>query len=178
MEPTNRYNYLTSFWIAPELIRRPDETKDVAETPVVNPWLDVSLGTGSGSRSSQGSLASDIARIKPQEIVREKQMKELELDNGEFYPELVGLRSASLSYSQPAISTTDSGFQKLTLTTLLPKSMVMLLLAIALEYSKLHFPLGLSLLSPGPQCRAVDRRYYQELTREVSRLWSFSSSRP
>ncbi|RDW43651.1 hypothetical protein B0I75DRAFT_170050 [Yarrowia lipolytica] len=127
MEPTNRYNYLTSFWIAPELIRRPDETKDVAETPVVNPWLDVSLGTGSGSRSSQGSLASDIARIKPQEIVREKQMKELELDNGEFYPELVGLRSASLSYSQPATSTTDSGFQKLTLTTLLPKSMVMLL---------------------------------------------------
>ncbi|RDW22622.1 hypothetical protein B0I72DRAFT_155432 [Yarrowia lipolytica] len=88
MEPTNRYNYLTSFWIAPELIRRPDETKDVAETPVVNPWLDVSLGTGSGSRSSQGSLASDIARIKPQEIVREKQMKELELDNGEFYPEI------------------------------------------------------------------------------------------
>ncbi|QNP96672.1 muts domain V-domain-containing protein [Yarrowia lipolytica] len=154
--PTNRYNYLMSIWIAPESIRRPDETKDVAETPVGICWLDVSLGTCSVSRSSLGNLASDIARIKPQEIVMEKRMKELELENGEFYPELVELRSAPLSYSQPATSTTDFEFEPFfrvpkayindTLTQI--DSHALKALAMALEYSKSHFPLGTLTFDP------------------------------
>lgn len=154
--PTNRYNYLMSIWIAPESIRRPDETRDVAETPVGICWLDISLGSCSVSRSTLGNLASDIARIKPQEIVMEKRMKELELENGEFYPELVELRSAPLSYSQPATSTTDFEFQPFfrvpeayisdTLTQI--DSHALKALAMALDYSKSHFPLGTLTFDP------------------------------
>ncbi|KAG5368402.1 DNA mismatch repair protein MSH1 [Yarrowia sp. C11] len=154
--PTNRYNYLMSIWIAPDSIRRPDETRDVADTPVGVCWLDISLGSCSVSRTTLGNLASDIARIKPQEIVMERRMKDFELENGEFYPELVELRSAPLSYSQPATSTTDFEFQpffrvpKAYISDTLAQidSHALKALAMALEYSKSHFPLGTLTFDP------------------------------
>lgn len=154
--PTNRYNYLMSIWLAPENVRRPDESRDVADTPVGICWLDVSLGSCSVSRTTVGNLASDIARIKPQEIVMERRMKELELENGDFYPELVELRSAPLSYSQPATSTSDFEFEPffrvpqayINDTLLQLDSYPLKALAMALEYSKSHFPLGTLTFDP------------------------------
>lgn len=152
--PTNRYNYLMSIWVLPEAIRRND--KAAGDIPVGICWLDISLGSCSLSKSTISNLASDIARIKPQEIVMEKRLKELELENGDIYPELVELRSVPLSYSQPATDTTDFDFKQffrvpeayITDTLAGLASHQSKALAMALEYAKSHFPLSTLTFDP------------------------------
>lgn len=69
-----------------------------AESPVGLAWLDVSDGSFFYQSTTLGLLMSDLARIRPREIILDKKTRRFAVDSGDVLPDLAELRDYHLMY--------------------------------------------------------------------------------
>lgn len=91
---TRSSNYLLSVFISPSMLEKPA----ISSSEVALAWLDLTVGSVYYQSSTLGDLITDIARIKPKEIILDTSARKHQLETGEWYSDLVELKDHRISY--------------------------------------------------------------------------------
>lgn len=76
------------------------EKVPMEDSPVGLSWIDLSVGTFCYQTSTVKDLSSDIARLRPREILLDSEIKKFSIETGKWYSELTDLSRYFLTYQR------------------------------------------------------------------------------